>query len=166
MIAFIARLRRENERLKKALKAAYHSSNFDCLNRAGGEAVGTEFIQQERRRCASGQLVMICADVAGLGVVNRLYGEATANQWIRECLAAVRDVTSVKLISQLNSGDEFIFLVDRVDAEGLILRMRTMFKDRGFLGLYAASGEVDPNLSWIENADRIMKRVYEQKECS
>jgi len=158
-------LRNENQQLKEALTLAYRSSNFNCYNRSGGEVHGADIIRRERRRCSSGELHMICLDIAGLGVMNQRIGEPAVNLKVSECLQAVQAMRGVELVAQLNSGDEFTLLVDSVDAEGVVSRARGLFIASGFDGLYAAVGAIDPEKSYVQNADCLMKSVYFSKSA-
>jgi len=169
MIALIRRLfdiqllRNENQQLKAALAIAYISSNFGCFNRNGGESHGTTLLSLERRRCASGELVMICADIAGMGALNQRLGETVVNSKVRGCLRSLASMRGVEFTAQLNSGDEFVFIVDGSDSDGIVQRMRSLFVEAGFSGLYAAGGAIDPSKTYAENADRLMNGVYLSK---
>jgi len=171
MIALIRRLldiqilRNENQQLKAALAIAYQSSNFNCYNRSGGEVYGAALLVQERRRCASGQLVMVCADIAGMGALNQRLGETVVNSKVRSCLRTLASMRGVEFTAQLNSGDEFVFIVDGSDSDGIVQRMRSLFVEAGFSGLYAAGGAIDPSKTYAENADRLMNGVYLSKSA-
>ena len=158
-------LRNENQQLKAALAIAYQSTNFGCYNRSGGEIHGADIIRRERRRCSSGELVMICFDVAGLGSMNQRIGETAVNLRVSECLKFVQGMRGIELVAQLNSGDEFTLLVDSADAEGVVSRARSLFVSSGFDGLYAAVGAIDPEKSYVQNADCLMKSVYFSKSA-
>jgi len=172
MIAFIRRLFGaqslvvENQQLKDALAIAYISSNFGCFNRCGGECKGAALINLERRRCSSGSMVMVCLDIGGLGALNQLIGESAVNAKVRDCLKSVQAMRGISFVAQLNSGDEFVLMVDSADAEGLIERMRGLFISTGFSGLYAAAGAIDPGKTYVENANRLMELVYLEKLAS
>jgi len=155
----------ENRKLKAALTLAYRSTNFSCLNRGGGEVHGADIIRRERRRCSSGELHMICFDIAGLGALNQRIGETAVNLKVSECLQVVQGMRGVELVAQLNSGDEFTLLVDSADAEGVVSRARSMFIESGFDGLYAAVGAIDPEKSYAQNANCLMKSVYLSKSA-
>jgi len=153
-------LRSENQQLRAALATAYQSTNFGCLNRNGGESQGTTLISLERRRCSSGELVMVAADIAGMGALNQRVGETVVNSKVRDCLRTLSSMRGVEFTAQLNSGDEFVFIVDSVDADGIVQRMRGLFIAAGFDGLYAAAGAIDPDKTYVENANRLMNGVY------
>jgi len=169
MIALIRRLldiqalRSENQQLRAALAIAYQSTNFGCFNRCGGESHGTTLLSLERRRCASGDLVMICADIAGMGILNQRLGETVVNSKVRSCLRTLASMRGVEFTAQLNSGDEFVFIVDHADSNGIVQRMRGLFIAAGFSGLYTDVGIIDPSVSYAENANRLMQKVYLSK---
>ncbi len=75
-------LKQHSADLQQKLELAYTNSNFGCYNRAGAEALGNEFLQKERRRVASGELVMVCCDIAGMGRRNSEIGEVAVNNAI------------------------------------------------------------------------------------
>lgn len=158
----ITSLLRENKALKEKLEQAYINSSFGCYNRAGAEAKGNEFLQKERRRVASGELVMVCCDIKGMGRRNSEIGEVAVNQAIASCLTQIRQWRGVEFISQLNSGDEFIFVVDAVDVEGILLRMDLAFREQGFNGIYCAATPIESD--YVGTAQRGMAKVYEQKQ--
>ena len=161
-LSALLKLKRENISLKRQLELAYTNSNFNCYNRAGAEAKGNEFIAKERRRIASGELVMVASDIAGMGRRNSQIGEPAVNDAVRQCLALIRSWRGIFFISQLNSGDEFIFVVDRVDAGGIIPRMDSLFKSAGFDGVY---GVVNPiGGDYIKSANDGMSLVYQLKQ--
>jgi len=172
MIAFIRKLfdaqslMVENRQLKAALAIAYMSSNFGCFNRGGGESQGAALINLERRRCSSGAMVMICLDIGGLGALNQLIGESAVNTKVRDCLKTVQGWRGISFVAQLNSGDEFVLMTDSVDAKGLIERMRGLFISTGFSGLYAAVGTINPDETYVQNANRLMELVYLEKLAS
>lgn len=170
MIAFFLQAAFENPFLKQKiaqlehdLQEAYQSKNFGCLNRNGGEVVGDRIVKRERRRCATGELVLVCSDIGGMGVLNQLYGEQAVNEKVARCLVAIRQFRGIQMVSQINSGDEFMLMVDAADAEGVIGRMRDLFMDEGFLDLYAAYGPINPSQPLIESAKQLMKEVYRLK---
>ena len=151
-----------NADLSRQLELAYTSSNFGCYNRAGAEVRGNEFIQKERRRIASGELVMVCCDIAGMGRRNSEIGERSVNNAIATSLKEIQSWRGVHFLSQLNSGDEFVFVVDRVDAAGIVPRMDALFKSAGFEGIY---GAVEPiNDDYIKSANDGMELVYKLKQ--
>ncbi len=113
-------LKQHSADLQQKLELAYTNSNFGCYNRAGAEALGNEFLQKERRRIASGELVMVCCDIAGMGKLNTQIGESRVNNAIATSLKEIRTWRGIFFISQLNSGDEFVFIVDRVDAIDIV----------------------------------------------
>lgn len=155
------RLKQHYKRLHTSLEQAYTNSNFGCYNRAGAEAKGNEFFEKERRRIASGELVMVCCDIAGMGKRNTEIGEVAVNQAIYQTLAIIRSWRGIFFISQLNSGDEFIFIADRVDAVDVIPRMDSLFKSVGFDGIY---GVVNPiGNDYISSANEGMSLVYQMK---
>jgi hypothetical protein len=153
----------ENNRLKKLLEKAYLSDNFGCFNRFGGEIKGNEYLLKERRKVASGELVMMCCDIAGMGNLNSLVGELVVNEAVRSSLETIRRWRGVHFISQLNSGDEFIFLIDKGDIE-IINRIDLIFKAHGFGGVYAVIADIDCGKDYICNANVIMEKVYETKK--
>ncbi len=75
-------LKQQSADLQQKLELAYTNSNFGCYNRAGAEAKGNEFLHKERRRIASGELVMVCCDIAGMGRRNSEIGEVFVNNAI------------------------------------------------------------------------------------
>lgn len=168
LLLLLFKAQQENTELRAQLERSYFSTNFGCLNRTGCEVQGTRLIKQERRRCASGELVLICADIGGMGTANKLYGEVEVNSRVRKSLEEIAQMRGIELllIGQLNSGDEFLFAVNRSDADGVINRMRKLITDAGFSGLYASTIEIQPDLSWIDNANNGMKRIYDQKSSS
>ena len=151
----------ENAGLKRRLELAYTSDNFGCYNRVGGHVKGNEFLQKERRRIASGQLTMVCCDIAGMGKRNTEIGEVAVNQAIRQCLTLIRSWRGIFFISQLNSGDEFVFIVDRVDAIDIIPRMDSLFKSAGFDGIYGVVNPIGDD--YISSANDGMSLVYQMK---
>ncbi|MBW4635742.1 MAG: hypothetical protein KME30_28845 [Iphinoe sp. HA4291-MV1] len=114
-----------------------------------------------RRRIASGELIMICSDIAGVGQRNCEIGEVAVNEAITEALATIRSWRGVFFISQLNSGDEFVFIVDRADAAGLFPRIDAVFRSYGFNGAYLACCEIEG--CYISSALKGMKLTYQQK---
>ncbi len=155
-------LKQHNADLQQKLELAYTNSNFGCYNRAGAEAKGNEFLLKERRRVASGELVMVCCDIAGLGKRNSEIGEPAVNEAVRSSLNQIRTWRGIFFISQLNSGDEFVFIVDKADAVDIIPRMNALFQDAGFEGIY---GAVEPiNDDYIKSANDGMELVYKLKE--
>jgi hypothetical protein len=81
---------------------------------------------------------------------------------VRSCLEIIRCWRGIYLISQLNSGDEFIFLIDKGDVE-IINRIDRLFKECGFGGVYAATADIDCGKDYICNANMIMEKIYEIK---
>ena len=161
-LSALLKLKRENLHLRCQLELAYTNSNFNCYNRAGAEVRGNEFLLKERRRVASGELVMVACDIAGMGKRNTEIGELPVNQAVRSCLNQIRSWRGVFFISQLNSGDEFVFVVDRVDAIGIVPRMDALFKSAGFDGVY---GVVNPiGGDYIQSANDGMSQVYQLKQ--
>jgi hypothetical protein len=154
----------ENISLKRKLEQAYTSSNFGCYNRVGAEAKGNEFLRKERRRVASGELVMVCCDIAGMGRRNSEIGEIAVNNAISLCLKTIHNWRGVHFVSQLNSGDEFVFVVDRVDVNGIIPRMDALFKDAGFDGIYGAVSSITNG--YIQSANDGMQLVYRIKSLA
>ncbi|MBW4635059.1 MAG: hypothetical protein KME30_25110 [Iphinoe sp. HA4291-MV1] len=154
-------LLQENKLLREKLEKAYTNSNFGCYNRAGAEVRGNEFLQHNRRRAASGQLVMVCCDVIGMGKRNNDVGEEAVNKAIATALAEIRQWRGVEFISQLNSGDEFVFVVDKVDVEGIVPRMDAVFRCHGFEGIYGAVVRITG--CYITSANNGMDEVYKQK---
>lgn len=156
----------KQRRLKSALERAYINSNFGCYNRAGAEVRGNEFMKQERRRIASGQLVMVSCDIAGMGALNSDIGEEAVNDRIAQGLSEIRQWRGVKFVSQINSGDEFAFVVDRSDAEGIGDRMDELFKGLGFKGAYVAAITLEPGSQYFASANKGMQQVYELKRLA
>ncbi len=151
-----------NKQLQQQLEQAYRNDNFNCYNRQGGIIKGNEFLQKERRRVASGELVMVCCDVAGMGKRNSEIGELAVNRAIALSLEEIKSWRGVHFLSQLNSGDEFVFVVDKVDAEGILQRMNGIFQQYGFDGIYGAVTEI--RNEYIQSANDGMKSVYEIKK--
>ncbi len=152
----------QNANLRRQLELAYTNSNFGCYNRAGAEAKGNEFLVKERRRVASGELVMVCCDIAGMGKLNTQIGEVAVNNAIATSLKEIRTWRGIFFISQLNSGDEFVFIVDKADAIDIIPRMNVLFQGAGFEGVY---GVVEPlGDDYISSANDGMNLVYQLKE--
>ncbi len=155
-------LKQHNADLQQKLELAYTNSNFGCYNRAGAEVKGNEFLLKERRRVASGELVMVACDIAGMGKRNSEIGEVAVNKAIAFILKEIRTWRGIFFISQLNSGDEFVFIVDRVDALDIIPRMNALFQDAGFEGIY---GAVEPiNDDYIKSANDGMELVNKLKQ--
>jgi hypothetical protein len=153
----------ENNKLKDLLEKAYLSDNFGCFNRVGGEIKGNEYLLKERRRVLTGELVMLCCDIAGMGNLNSRIGELAVNAAIKGNLDTIKTWRNVKFISQLNSGDEFVFIVHKEDTE-IINRIDILFKQCGFDGVYAAIADIDYNKDYICNANTIMREIYELKK--
>ncbi len=155
-------LKLQSADLQQKLELAYTNSNFGCYNRAGAEALGNEFLLKERRRVASGELVMVACDIAGMGRRNSEIGEVAVNSAIATSLKEIRSWRGIFFISQLNSGDEFVFIVDKADAIDIIPRMNALFQDAGFQGIY---GAVEPiNDDYIKSANDGMELVYKLKQ--
>lgn len=150
----------ENQRLVALLEQAYISDNFGCYNRRGGEIKGNEFLFKERRKVASGELVMLCCDIAGMGNLNTKIGELAVNVAVKNSLETIRSWRGVQFISQLNSGDEFIFIIDKGDIE-IIDRMDIIFKECGFDGVYTATSPVTTD--FIGSANILMGEIYQIK---
>ena len=148
--------------LESQLESAYTNDNFGCYNRSGAKIKGNEFIQRERRRVESGELCMITCDVAGMGVLNPAMGESDVNQRISDALAFIRTWRGIEFVSQVNSGDEFAFIVGKNDSEGIMDRMDALFKVCGFAGAYTAKVELMSD--YIETANQGMQLVYEAKQ--
>jgi len=157
-------LKQKIAQLEHDLQEAYQSKNFGCLNRNGGEVIGDRIVKRERRRCASGELVLVCWDIGGMGVLNQLYGESVVNEKMTRCIAAIQQFRDIRMVGLVNSGDEFMLMVDAVDAEGLIKRMRELVMGEGFLDLYAAVGSINPSRHLMESVKPIMDEVYRQKQ--
>ncbi|MBW4632953.1 MAG: hypothetical protein KME30_13950 [Iphinoe sp. HA4291-MV1] len=157
-------LLQENKSLKQELEKAYTNSNFGCYNRSGAEKRGNEFLTRERRRVQSGQLVMVVCDIAEMGKRNNDIGEEAVNKAIASALAEIRQWRGVEFISQLNSGDEFVFIVDKVDVEGIVTRMDGVFRRHGFEGIYGAVVRIAG--CYITSANNGMNSVYKQKNQS
>ena len=158
------RLKRHNKQLRHQLEKSFINDNFGCYNRAGAIARGNEFLMKERRRVASGELVMVCCDIAGMGRRNSEIGEVAVNNAIASSLKEIRSWRGVFFISQLNSGDEFVFIVDRVDEDGIVSRMNGVFKKYGFDGIYAAVSDI--RADYIQSANTGMERVYQLKKVA
>ena len=138
------------------------STNFGCYNRAGAEIKGNEFIRKERRKVASGELVMVACDIAGMGKLNTLKGELWVNRAIAACISDIRLWRGVRFISQINSGDEFAIVVDKIDAAGLLHRIDDLFQAEGFTGVY---GVIVPLKDcYINSANQGMQEVYQLKQ--
>lgn len=158
----ISSLLQENRFLKEKLEQAYINTNFGCYNRAGAEVKGNEFLQKERRRAQSGELVMVCCDIKGMGKRNNEVGEEAVNEAIATCLQQIRQWRGIEFISQLNSGDEFVFIVDAVDSQGVVVRLDGVFKNAGFDGIYSAVIPIGE--CYISTANCAMNEVYRQKK--
>ena len=148
--------------LEQALEAAYTNDNFGCYNRAGAKVKGNEFIQKERRRIDSGELCMVTCDVAKMGLLNSEIGEPAVNQRVSDALAFIRTWRGIEFVSQVNSGDEFAFVVGKNDADGIMVRMDILFKMCGFGGAYAAKVELLSD--YLETANLGMQIVYKEKK--
>ena len=149
---------------RRLLSNAYINSNFNCYTRVGAEVVGNELLRKERRRIASGQLAMITFDVAGMGEKNIEIGELAVNAAIKSVLDDIKSWRGVRFLSQINSGDEFAIVVDRVDVDGIAIRIDELLKLAGFKGAYVASLLIDPSHSYFDAAHKGMESVYKVKQ--
>lgn len=152
----------ENELLHKELERAYINSNFNCYNRNGAEVKGNRFLETERRRAESGELAMICFDVAGMGNRNQEIGELAVNEAIAAAIGEIKAWRGIEFFSQLNSGDEFVLLTDKVHTAGILDKLDVLFKTHGFEGIYGTVENVVD--CYIESANKAMEKVYELKK--
>jgi len=81
---------------------------------------------------------------------------------VSDALALVRTWRGIEFVSQVNSGDEFAFIVGRNDSEGVMSKMNALFKMCGFAGAYTA--KVELLADYIETANLGMQLVYEAKQ--
>ena len=157
-------LKESSKQLQYPLEQACINDNFGYYNRVGAITRGNEFLLQERRRVASGELVMVCCDIARMGRRNSEIGEVAVNNAIALSLKEIRSWHGVNFLSQLNSGDEFVFIVDQVDGDGIISWMNGVFKEYGFDGIYAPFTDI--RADYIQSANTGVERVYElKKKC-
>jgi hypothetical protein len=157
------------------LEELSNNDNFGCLNRAAMR------ITVERRVAkTSGLLGLIAIDVAGMSTANSREGEPWVNHRIFSALEWLRENTrgSDSIIGQLNSGDEFLFLVDLGEVQGFLARVIEAFNrfnlnpDSGKDGAYVGWVEYDRTVPFtppkgdIEgdcNTSRAMKKIYQLK---
>ena len=153
-----------NLHLTKTIKQACINPDFGCYNKFGGQRLGAQFIKKEKRKLASGVLLLMVCDIGGMGLLNDLVGEAEVNNRIKKALENIRTWRGLyNFEAQINSGDEFAFFVDAVDAKGVGDRMNKLFQFHGFSGVYYATREVKSN-NFFQEAQMAMEEVYVLKK--
>lgn len=142
------------------LKESWTNSNFECLSKQAGEKLGPWVA----RRPKSGREVMIGIDVAGMGAANSAHGEKWVNKRVRAALAEVRKIRDVQLLTQKNSGDEFLILCPEEDVLGVSAKVESIFLSQEF-GTYIGWVHYDYTLDWVGNGDAAMEVVYKIKQA-
>jgi hypothetical protein len=143
------------------LNRAYINDNFGCYTRLGGIVNGSKIIKRDRRKIASGKIVLIACDVAGMGLLNSKIGEIAVNNAVKSALLEVKSWRGVKLIAQVNSGDEFAIILDSVDAAGVVGKLQSLFVSHGFKGVYTAITTL--NQGYQHATVKGMETVYNEK---